>query len=237
MRKGLRGRLDKVTAELHKGAPVAKRSGAAGRPFADGKANAALLGPLGVGKTRIALALAVCRAGCWIYCASLDDMIRNLKTAESAGRLVNRVKSPLIGRETICSCLLPQLWEPCRRLRITMAVAQAGTAVRPSRTPLQKFKAAWIVAASRSAWRLPIRKAWTARSGSILFAGYSMPLKSGSIATSRPFSRNWANSASNLAKEAAGALSTPVPWDPRGWQDRTTRTSAGGAAVRQRSLS
>ncbi len=42
--------------------------------FVDGKANAALLGPPGVGKTHIAVALAVaaCRAGYSIYFTSLD---------------------------------------------------------------------------------------------------------------------------------------------------------------------
>ncbi len=61
--------------------------------FVDGKANAALLGPPGVGKTHIAVSLAVaaCRAGYSIYFTSLDDMVRNLKAAESAGRLVNKL--------------------------------------------------------------------------------------------------------------------------------------------------
>jgi DNA replication protein DnaC len=61
--------------------------------FVDGKANAALLGPPGVGKTHIAVALAVaaCRAGYSIYFTSLDDMVRNLKTAEAAGRLTNKL--------------------------------------------------------------------------------------------------------------------------------------------------
>ena len=61
--------------------------------FVDGKANAALLGPPGVGKTHIAVALAVaaCRAGYSIYFTSLDDMVRNLKAAEPAGRLTNKL--------------------------------------------------------------------------------------------------------------------------------------------------
>ncbi|MBB6422035.1 IS21-like element helper ATPase IstB [Streptomyces althioticus] len=61
--------------------------------FVDGKANAALLGPPGVGKTHIAVALAVaaCRAGYSIYFTSLDDMVRNLKAAETAGRLTNKL--------------------------------------------------------------------------------------------------------------------------------------------------
>ncbi|MGC9479602.1 IS21-like element helper ATPase IstB [Streptomyces sp. WG4] len=61
--------------------------------FVESKANAALLGPPGVGKTHIAVALAVaaCRAGYSIYFTSLDDMVRNLKAAEAAGRLLNKL--------------------------------------------------------------------------------------------------------------------------------------------------
>ncbi|MDQ0780038.1 hypothetical protein QF026_008504 [Streptomyces aurantiacus] len=63
--------------------------------FVEAKANAALLGPPGVGKTHIAIALAVaaCRAACSIYFTSLDDMVRNLKTAEAAGRLTSKLGS------------------------------------------------------------------------------------------------------------------------------------------------
>ncbi|WP_326827147.1 IS21-like element helper ATPase IstB [Streptomyces sp. NBC_01751] len=61
--------------------------------FVEAKANAALLGPPGVGKTHIAVAFAVaaCRAGYSIYFTSLDDMVRNLKAAEAAGRLLNKL--------------------------------------------------------------------------------------------------------------------------------------------------
>ncbi|MEU5117202.1 IS21-like element helper ATPase IstB [Streptomyces longwoodensis] len=61
--------------------------------FVEEKANVALLGPPGVGKTHIAVALAVaaCRAGYSIYFTSLDDMVRNLKTAEAAGRLTSKL--------------------------------------------------------------------------------------------------------------------------------------------------
>ncbi|MDL5198635.1 IS21-like element helper ATPase IstB [Streptomyces sp. ALI-76-A] len=61
--------------------------------FVEGKANAALLGPPGVGKTHIAVALAVaaCRAGYSIYFTSLDDMVRNLKAAEETGRLARKL--------------------------------------------------------------------------------------------------------------------------------------------------
>lgn len=63
--------------------------------FIEAKANAALLGPPGVGKTHIAVALAACRAGYSIYFTSLDDMVRNLKTAEAAGRLTSKLGSYL----------------------------------------------------------------------------------------------------------------------------------------------
>lgn len=46
-----------------------------------------------MGKTHIAAALAVaaCRAGYSVYFTSLDDMVRNLKAAEAAGRLANKL--------------------------------------------------------------------------------------------------------------------------------------------------
>ncbi|MER5757590.1 IS21-like element helper ATPase IstB [Streptomyces sp. NPDC002088] len=65
--------------------------------FAEDKANVALLGPPGVGKTHIAVALAVaaCRAGYSIYFTSLDDMVRHLKAAEDQGRLISKLTSYL----------------------------------------------------------------------------------------------------------------------------------------------
>ncbi|MGW6263572.1 IS21-like element helper ATPase IstB [Streptomyces sp. NPDC055085] len=61
--------------------------------FVEAKANAALLGPPGVGRTHIAVALAVaaCRAGYSIYFTSLDDLVRNLTAAETAGRLTSKL--------------------------------------------------------------------------------------------------------------------------------------------------
>jgi DNA replication protein DnaC len=61
--------------------------------FVEAKANAALLGPPGVGKTHIAVALAVaaCRAGYSVYFTSLDDMVTNLKAADATGRLSSKL--------------------------------------------------------------------------------------------------------------------------------------------------
>jgi len=56
--------------------------------FVRAKSNVALLGPPGVGKTMIAVAVAVaaCQAGFSIYFTTLDDLVRRLRTAEATGR-------------------------------------------------------------------------------------------------------------------------------------------------------
>ncbi|MFD8079836.1 IS21-like element helper ATPase IstB [Streptomyces sp. NPDC059718] len=65
--------------------------------FVEAKANVALLGPPGVGKTHIAVALAVaaCRAGFSVHFTTLDDMVRNLKTADAIGRLARKMHTYL----------------------------------------------------------------------------------------------------------------------------------------------
>ena len=65
--------------------------------FVEARANAALLGPPGVGKTHIAVALAVaaCRAGYTVYFTTLDDMVRQLKAADAIGRLASKLRTYL----------------------------------------------------------------------------------------------------------------------------------------------
>jgi DNA replication protein DnaC len=65
--------------------------------FVEAKGNAALLGPPGVGKTRLAVALAVaaCRAGYSVYFTTLDDMVRQLKAADAIGRLASKLRTYL----------------------------------------------------------------------------------------------------------------------------------------------
>ncbi|GAA3251301.1 MULTISPECIES: IS21-like element helper ATPase IstB [Nonomuraea] len=63
--------------------------------FVEAKANAAFLGPPGVGKTMLAVGLAVaaCKAGFSIYFTTLDDMVRQLKEANAIGRLAAKLKT------------------------------------------------------------------------------------------------------------------------------------------------
>lgn len=65
--------------------------------FVEAKANAALLGPPGAGKTHIAVALAVaaCRAGYTVSFTTLDDMARQLKAADAIGRLASKLRTYL----------------------------------------------------------------------------------------------------------------------------------------------
>lgn len=63
--------------------------------FVETASNVALLGPPGVGKTHLAVALAVsaCRAGHSIYFSSLDDMVRQLRAADELGRLNRKMRT------------------------------------------------------------------------------------------------------------------------------------------------
>jgi DNA replication protein DnaC len=65
--------------------------------FVETKANVALLGPPGVGKTMLAVGLAVaaCQAGYSIYFTTLDDLVRNLRDAEGTGRFAKKLQTYL----------------------------------------------------------------------------------------------------------------------------------------------
>ncbi|HEX5142519.1 MAG TPA: IS21-like element helper ATPase IstB [Mycobacterium sp.] len=65
--------------------------------FVTAKTNVALLGPPGVGKTHLAIALAVaaCQAGYSIYFTNLDDLVRQLTLAEAGGRFAKKLQTYL----------------------------------------------------------------------------------------------------------------------------------------------
>ncbi len=65
--------------------------------FIADKSNVVFLGPPGVGKTMLAVALAVaaCQAGYSIYYTTLDDLIRQLQLAEPAGRYPKKLQTYL----------------------------------------------------------------------------------------------------------------------------------------------
>ena len=65
--------------------------------FVESGSNVAFLGPPGVGKTMLAVGLAVaaCQAGFSVYFTTLDDMVRNLREAEAGGRFAKKLQTYL----------------------------------------------------------------------------------------------------------------------------------------------
>ncbi len=65
--------------------------------FVQARANVAFLGPPRVGKTMLAvgLAIAACQAGFSIYFTTLDDMVRQLREAETTGRFAKKLQTYL----------------------------------------------------------------------------------------------------------------------------------------------
>jgi len=65
--------------------------------FLERKENVVFLGPPGVGKTHLAISLAITAAesGRRVYYGTLGDLIASLEEAQLAGRLLHRMKTPL----------------------------------------------------------------------------------------------------------------------------------------------
>jgi DNA replication protein DnaC len=63
--------------------------------FVEGKSTVVFLGPPGVGKTMLAVAVAACQAGLSIYYTTFDDLVRQLSIAEAAGRYPKKLQTHL----------------------------------------------------------------------------------------------------------------------------------------------
>lgn len=89
--------LDEFDFAFQPGLDARKVKDLAGLGFIGAKSNIALLGPPGVGKTMLAVGLAVaaCQAGYSIYFTTLDDLVRKLRTTEAAGRFPRQLRTYL----------------------------------------------------------------------------------------------------------------------------------------------
>lgn len=72
--------------------------------FVRTRSNVVFLGPPGVGKTMLAVALAVtaCQAGFSIYFTTLDDLVRRLRAAEATGRFNRQLATYLRPSVLVC---------------------------------------------------------------------------------------------------------------------------------------
>src|SRR5215216_3008324 len=89
--------LDEFDFAFQPGLDARKVRDLATLEFVRAKSNVAFLGPPGVGKTMLAVALAVtaCQAGFSIYFTTLDDLVRRLRAAEATGRFSRQLQTYL----------------------------------------------------------------------------------------------------------------------------------------------
>jgi len=87
--------LDTFDMEFHSGLNIGKVRELFSLQFAHRNQNVVLLGPPGVGKTHLAVSLAVasCQYGFTAYFLTIQDLISDLKKADSIGRLKSKLKS------------------------------------------------------------------------------------------------------------------------------------------------
>jgi DNA replication protein DnaC len=85
--------LDQFDFTFQPGLDVRKVRDLAALGFLDTKSNIVLLGPPGVGKTMLAvgIALAACQAGHGVYFTTLDELVRKLRAAEHANRFTRQL--------------------------------------------------------------------------------------------------------------------------------------------------